>query len=156
MRISVIVEEGVRRNRYSSWRLELEPKKRPAVLVHCKFNFAFVCWIKFMHNIQWKLQSELDKALKHIKTCCFDLLRWNIIQIYFILFKIVFFFFFLHDSNGTSEIPYCGNLVGADWVWKLRRDHMEPYTPFRWVYTETCARFSWDHAELWTFNIYRN
>ena len=46
---------------------------------------------------------------------------------------------FLHNSYGTSEFPYCGNLVGADWMENLRWANKEPSMHFR--ETDTSIHF---------------
>ena len=56
-------------------------------------------------------------------------------------FKYSVLLLFFHNSYGTPEFPYCGNLVEADWVGNLRRDHTELYVQFSWVHTEALMYF---------------
>ena len=48
---------------------------------------------------------------------------------------------FLHNSYGTSEVPNCGNVVGADCMGNLRWANTEPSMHFRKNNTDPSVHF---------------
>ena len=55
---------------------------------------------------------------------------------------------FFHNSNGTSEFPDCGNLVGADCIGNLRWANTEPSMHFRKTNTDPSMHFRKANTDL--------
>ena len=81
----------------------------------CHFRICFLdrCGYCLNNLLKHPLRLKGNRQLTQVS--------WNMYSTWNRFFVVVAF---LHNSNGTAEIPNFGYVAGADWMWNLRRPYL--------------------------------